>query len=410
MGLITGPPEFPAVANLATLAGPGDSTLALLALSLPNSLLRFQRDGKTFVARYVVSLRMARDSQVVKLVDRRETVRVADFTETTRTDESVIFQTAFPLPPGPYELRLRVRDGLSARGFQELDTVLIPAYGPGASRLALPRPVYRATPRASREEMPELVLNPRHAIPYGGQRALVYLESYQSPEVRLELTTAEGQAVWTRELVLDRGQVAAGVVELPVDSLPLGRFWLRAEAEGEATEGVPFLISLSDRWLVSNFDEVLDYLRYIASPAEVSELREGSPTERRERWESFWAALDPVPATPVNEYRETFFERVRTATEQFGEPGRAGWLTDRGEVYIVLGPPTRLMDVRRGREATMTGQANAEQWIYDRVPGGGSLRLLFVDRGGFGEYRLTPSSDAAFRGVAERLRLRRAEP
>ncbi|HEX2122003.1 MAG TPA: GWxTD domain-containing protein [Thermoanaerobaculia bacterium] len=53
----------------------------------------------------------------------------------------------------------------------------------------------------------------------------------------------------------------------------------------------------------------------------------------------FWARRDPTPGTPRNEFREEFLERVRYADASFGEKRRRGALSDRGQVYIVLGPP-----------------------------------------------------------------------
>ncbi len=53
----------------------------------------------------------------------------------------------------------------------------------------------------------------------------------------------------------------------------------------------------------------------------------------------FWARRDPTPGTPNNEFRNEFDARVTFADKAFtGEPVR-GSLTDRGRVYIVLGPP-----------------------------------------------------------------------
>ncbi len=53
----------------------------------------------------------------------------------------------------------------------------------------------------------------------------------------------------------------------------------------------------------------------------------------------FWARRDPTPGTPRNEFREEFFTRVRYADASFAEKRRRGALSDRGQVYIVLGPP-----------------------------------------------------------------------
>lgn len=53
----------------------------------------------------------------------------------------------------------------------------------------------------------------------------------------------------------------------------------------------------------------------------------------------FWARRDPTLNTERNEFREEFLRRVETADSSFKEKRRRGALTDRGQVYIVLGPP-----------------------------------------------------------------------
>ena len=166
----------------------------------------------------------------------------------------------------------------------------------------------------------------------------------------------------------------------------------------------PLVLSISDQWMVANFDELLQFLRYIASDAEIRQLRDGTAQERRERWDAFWRGRDPLPATPENEFREEFFDRVRYATEHFTEAGGIpGWHTDRGEVYIVLGPP----DYTRDRYVAGSDPVRPDgiEWIYEDTPAG-RLTLLFVDRTGFGRYSLTPSSRAEFGAAAERLRPR----
>lgn len=53
----------------------------------------------------------------------------------------------------------------------------------------------------------------------------------------------------------------------------------------------------------------------------------------------FWARRDPTPGTPRNEFREEFLTRVRYSDAAFAEKRLRGALTDRGQVYILLGPP-----------------------------------------------------------------------
>lgn len=408
LGLVAGPGQFPAVASFATLAGPADSTYVVFGLSLPNSALRFQRDAGGFLGQYRVRLTFMQDSQEVKRVERIETVRVPSFAETGRTDESVVFQALVALEPGEYEVEVEARDALGSRGFEKTDTLQVPAFGIGGRRVSSPVMVYRAGGRGGPDVAPELIVNPRHTLPYGGEAARLYIEGYGMAEgerVVLRVVDGEGASLWTDSVAFTGGDgLRYAVVDVPPGALPLGRLWVEMlETGGDATpERAPLLVTISDQWMVANFDEVLEIVGLIAGSDEVDSLRSAVGDQRRELWDRFWARRDPLPVTPINEFREQFFERVRMATLQFAENGRPGWKTDRGEVFIVLGPPHQFFERQVGRSDNLT-QPNAVEWIYDNGPAG-RLDLLFVDRNGFGRYELTPSSDAAFRSAARRLR------
>ena len=54
----------------------------------------------------------------------------------------------------------------------------------------------------------------------------------------------------------------------------------------------------------------------------------------------FWRARDPKPETPDNEFRREFARRVAFADENFMDGPTRGSLTDRGMVFVLLGPPT----------------------------------------------------------------------
>jgi GWxTD domain-containing protein len=407
LGFLTGSAQFPAVASISTMAGPADSTFVLIGMSLPNNALRFQRDAGGFFAEYAVEITiMDRDSVTLRRLSTTDTVRIPAFAETGRSDESVVFQQAVALLPGSYLIRLHASDGNSARGFRTIDSLVVPTYGDGT--LATPVLVHRADGRVSRGEVPNLIVNPRRTVPYGGDVPLLYLEAYGAEvPVDVRVVNDDGAVLWQARARLGRGGdgLHHDVLPIPAETLPLGRFWIEVERSGRAVHRSPLVLTISDQWMVANFDDVLQFLRYIAHPEEIDSLRSGSAAERRERWEQFWARRNPLPQTPVNEYREQFFQRVRHATEAFREPGSAGWATDRGEVFIVLGSPDHVVERFIGRP-DITGRANAEEWVYTTGPAG-RLNLLFHDRSGFGRLELVPSSSAAFRAAADRLKPRR---
>src|SRR6266545_1467444 len=54
----------------------------------------------------------------------------------------------------------------------------------------------------------------------------------------------------------------------------------------------------------------------------------------------FWRARDPRPDTPENEFRREFERRVAFADEKFSEGSKRGSLTERGMVFVMVGPPS----------------------------------------------------------------------
>ncbi|MFW6078935.1 MAG: GWxTD domain-containing protein [Gemmatimonadota bacterium] len=411
LGMLTGTPDYPAVASISTMAGPADSTYVVLALSLPTSALRFQRDEDGFVSRYSVAAAFSRGERVVREVSRESAVRVWDFEETSRTDESVVFQELVSLPPGEYALRLLTRDENSTRGAVFNDTIQVPSYaGEEAVRYSDPLFVYRAAPRLSASERPDLIVNPRRTVFYGADSPKLYVEEYgaeasESAPVRIRVRDESGEDQWSTEVRLNEGDgdVRNAVVDIPADALPLGRLTIELLAPGDtvAVSRAPLVVTISDQWLVANFEEMLDFLRFIATSDEIEALENATGAERQELWRDFWERRDPVPATPTNEFRDQFFDRIRTATIQFGESGTPGWASDRGRVYIVLGPPDGVFE--GGRRAGDFGRPERMQWVYENAAGSRAT-LTFEDRNGFGRYELTSSSESRFRALAQRIR------
>jgi GWxTD domain-containing protein len=87
--------------------------------------------------------------------------------------------------------------------------------------------------------------------------------------------------------------------------------------------------------------------------------------------ERFWARRDPSAQTLANEYRQLFWERVREANDLFLDSHRPGWLTDRGKIYILYGPPTRIEDhFDLDTHSGPTAGRGLIRWHYEGRPGG----------------------------------------
>ena len=74
----------------------------------------------------------------------------------------------------------------------------------------------------------------------------------------------------------------------------------------------------------------------------------------------------------------------------------AGWLTDRGRVYVTLGEPDQAGQPL-GTSGS-TARSRAEIWVYTQY----NLRLIFQNQG-VGHLRLSPSSRADFDKIVHRL-------
>lgn len=85
-----------------------------------------------------------------------------------------------------------------------------------------------------------------------------------------------------------------------------------------------------------------------------SQLTSGG--EWQEFVDKFWEARNPQPGNPDNTYRTGFERRVAFADANFVQAeGTRGSMTDRGMVFVLLGPPTYV-----GRKPIRTGEDASE--------------------------------------------------
>jgi GWxTD domain-containing protein len=93
-------------------------------------------------------------------------------------------------------------------------------------------------------------------------------------------------------------------------------------------------------------------IRYLlTSDQKMDFSRLSDSVSRSEFITNFWKSRDPRPETPENETREEFERRVAFADSRFGQDETRGSLTDRGMVFVLLGPPTWV-----GRRPIATGE------------------------------------------------------
>jgi GWxTD domain-containing protein len=132
---------------------------------------------------------------------------------------------------------------------------------------------------------------------------------------------------------------------------------------------------------------IKEEVAYIISPTENDVFSKLESDRERDMFiEEFWKQRDPTPGTPRNEFKDEHYRRIAFANLRFGPgSGAKGWRTDRGRIYIKLGPP---FDVQRYQSANTYPM---ELWYYQGNPRLGQasmLRLLFFQQFGAGDYKL----------------------
>ena len=400
MGLIASSGAIPFVGSISFLHAPRtDSTLVLVALSLPARALAFTREGDRYSAVYNARIEVRRGVEIVRTFDAKETVRVPTFRETSRSDESIIFQQYMKLAPGSYLFQIGIRDESGIRNSTEEVTMTVPSFADRV--LSSPIPVYEAIARSTVDSLPRILTRPRSSVMFGLDSVLpVYVEATgENPPPRVDVVlVGEGDAVlWRSTADLEaRGALRNATLAIPVARMGIGVTTLRLSAPGSSdTSRTKILVSLGEDLPIASFEEMVSYLRWFATAERLRALRESAPESRAEAWNTFLKATDPYPGTPENEAIRDYFLRIRTANQRFHDDAPIGWQSDRGTAYVALGDPDDIYDSNANDP---TARVRQHVSFYSEQ----KLQLVFIDQSGFGRWRLTPAGMSDLQNVIRR--------
>jgi GWxTD domain-containing protein len=177
------------------------------------------------------------------------------------------------------------------------------------------------------------------------------------------------------------------LMPLPAEELPLRMYTLDLKVTAGAREEQS-TITFRTVWpnmpfSLRDVDLALDALRFIVTPEQLDSLKDGSFEERRDHLENFWKLRDKTPGTAKNELMAEYYRRVDHAVRSFGTlrvPD--GSRTDRGRIYVLYGPPTRM-------DRTLDPVAGfQETWIYEKL----GKKFVFKDQSKSGNYVLSSSN------------------
>jgi GWxTD domain-containing protein len=184
----------------------------------------------------------------------------------------------------------------------------------------------------------------------------------------------------------------------------LSRFMALGLALALALALAPTLVSAKEKvTLPPQYKEWLNRdVAYIITRGEKSDfLKLKTDAERDKFIEYFWAIRNPDPSSPINTYKEEHYKRLAYADDHFSIGKRVpGWATERGHMYIVLGPPKQLSTYQ-----TFDRVRPMQIWFYETVSPAlpPFFYVVFYKQDSFGDYRTySPYFDGPKELITER--------
>ena len=364
-----------------------------LALGAPLATFVFARQDSAYVAHLEIIARLMdrRGRRVLQEESWTDTLRAASF-EQTQVFDTWTWNRRMSTPPGRYVVELIVENvdsgGRSARR-QRVD-VVSPA-SPDPALFGIRMEVNRGNgfvPFAGMH-LPAEYDSLRAGIELinaaDGQEVRMYLLRHPSDTTAAYAPHMFSPVGWTLGRVgIDYGE--AEVIQHTVRRLddpvrhlsllfllpPLERGAYEMIVEVRDTEDVllserrEFVVMPPAFPRIATLDEMIEALSYIARRREIADLREpGDPAVRRARFDAFWGSLIPNrrEATAV---MQSYYSRIEEANLLFSTY-KEGWKTDRGMVYVVMGPPLhRETEPRREIWHYSYGSMILPDYIFER--------------------------------------------
>jgi len=315
----------------------------------------------------------------------KETIFLNDYDQTNSRDDFSLTFTSFDLEPGKFKIVVSVQDldTQSSQGIK-FDTKLRDF----SKKKILASDVIFLS-HVNYDSLGIKSITPVLTNPYKGltSPAFVYFELYNptgEPKAEINYTIRgvnskfEIKDSYTSELT---GMRKLEAFSIPVDSLKHDIYELKINIK--AGKKVKLEKNFYVRWqgipfAAVDIETAIKQVIYIATPDEWKALDKAPMGDKLDEFKSFWKRHDPTPGTEVNEAMDAHYGRVEYANQNFSVMQREGWKTDRGMVYIVLGPPDDIV-----RDPYPSDMRPWQVWSYYRI----NRKFEFIDNTGFGDYR-----------------------
>jgi GWxTD domain-containing protein len=346
--------------------------------------LQFLKSGDEFQAEYRITFTVLSDKGNFIASERVERNLITkDFFETNAREKFDWVEENFDLAPGEYRVLLELLDKGSKEIKHNEKNVSIPRLG--KSKILLSGPILLDTIIVDEEGQLDLKPGISGDVFDGRKNIWVYFEALARnfpTDLRISyhlLDSKSNERItgdFTRHIdkpVL-RDKFILNISEFPFDQYSLT---LTVISLGDTVKKSK---NFRIRWpelppTIHDLDEAIDQLTYIASEKEISNLKESYFGRRLEMFLKFWSQWGTNEAESYK-LMDEYYQRIWEADQVFSE---GGWRCDRGHVFVLYGPPSEI-----DRHPYDLSNKAYEVWYYFE----NNRRFVFVDEGGFGDYRL----------------------
>jgi GWxTD domain-containing protein len=337
---------------------------------IPYSDLIFQKEDTVYIGEFLTSLVLKKDNYQLGGKSRKNKFPVYKYQKTVSDDIYLKDSMKIKVPEGRIEVILRISDHNSNRVWERSKELKIPKLRPtdiGSIR-------WFSNP--SRE-----VITEEDTI-----RIRLNLFSFEKGETLLKFyfSGEDKKNYFKKDTVLPDMKNQNVEVIIPADRFEEGSYNFVAEVKNvnkeEAVKGSISFRVWEPFFKSKRYIERVKQTAYISTAEEESKLLNAKVAERESLWNEFWGSKDPTPEDGVNEFMIEYFDRIDYANENFSRGSLfEGWRTDRGRVYIILGPPDYLVD----EPFNPSGDAYQIWYYYEK-----GYNLIFVQRYITGDYEL----------------------
>jgi len=368
-------------------------------IQVPFAAVQFERTSAGFEGGYSVTVSIYMEDEETLYIEKlwNEKISAKSFNESSAKENFNLSYRSLKLKPGKYFIKTTVMDRDSRKEYFSNNFYNVKDF--------LPKPsisdIMLIAQMTNVEGKNKIVPNVSRNVSENKNEINIFFEIYSdsSTDCQIEyfITNKDKKILYERSGKQSMNEGKTQVFYTFSDStlLNIGNYILTVRLK-DANENILASTSKTfySRWVglpatVDNIDKAIDQMIYIANPNEIEYMENGKDEkEKTKRFVEYWKTKDPSPGNEENEVFQEYYGRVNFANEQFSHY-REGWQSDRGMVFIILGPPNNV-----DRHPFEYDSKPYEIWQYYEI----NRSFTFLDETGFGDYRLiTPMYGDLFR-------------